>query len=97
MTAPAHRIGIDLGGTKIEGLALAGDNQVVAGPLRVPTPREDYAATLDAIADLVAQLGDRLGPDAAATVGVGMPGSIAKTTGLERGPTPRRARAGGPT
>lgn len=81
MTAPRHRIGIDLGGTKIEGLALDGDNRVAAGPLRISTPRADYGGTLDAIADLVAQLDQKLGPDAEATVGVGMPGSIAKATG----------------
>lgn len=81
MTALANRIGIDLGGTKIEGLALNGDNRVAAGPLRTPTPREDYAGTLDAIADLVAQLDQKLAPENRATVGVAMPGSIAKTNG----------------
>lgn len=81
MTLPSHRIGIDLGGTKIEGLALDGDNRVAAGPFRTPTPRNDYAGTLDAIAELVAKLDQELGTGTAATVGVGMPGSIAKATG----------------
>ena len=43
------RIGIDLGGTKIEGVALDGERQV--GRVRVDTPRDDYKATLEAVAD----------------------------------------------
>jgi fructokinase len=45
------RIGIDVGGTKIEGVALDGSVERVR--LRVDTPRGDYAATLDAIAGVV--------------------------------------------
>jgi len=48
------RIGIDLGGTKIEGIALDGSVELVR--LRVETPRHDYAATLDAIAGMVTRL-----------------------------------------
>ena len=50
----AIRIGIDLGGTKIEGVALEGGRELAR--LRVKTPRDDYAATLDAIVHLVAAL-----------------------------------------
>jgi fructokinase len=71
------RIGIDLGGTKIEGIALDGSRQCAR--LRIDTPRDDYAATLDAIAALVATLQNTTGPTA--TVGIGIPGTIA-TTGL---------------
>jgi fructokinase len=72
------RIGIDLGGTKIEGIAIADDGTV---PLRsrVPAPRGDYQATLRAIVDLVRDVEDRVG--ATATVGVGIPGAISPATG----------------
>ncbi|MEZ5852862.1 MAG: ROK family protein [Hyphomicrobiaceae bacterium] len=74
---PALRIGIDLGGTKIEGIALGPDGGV-RGRERVATPREDYAATIAAIAGLVARLEAAAG--GAASVGVGMPGSIVPST-----------------
>src|SRR5687767_14136282 len=67
------RIGIDLGGTKIEGIALDGSRQCAR--LRIDTPRDDYAATLDAIVALVASLQNTTGP--AATVGIGIPGTLA--------------------
>jgi fructokinase len=66
------RIGIDLGGTKIEGIALDGSAEVAR--LRVDTPRDDYDATLSAIVDVVSELERRAG--ARATVGVGIPGTL---------------------
>jgi fructokinase len=66
------RIGIDLGGTKIEGIALDGSIEVAR--LRVDTPRGDYRATLAAIVDVVADLERRTGTRA--TVGVGIPGTV---------------------
>jgi fructokinase len=69
------RIGIDLGGTKIEGIALDGSRQCAR--LRIDTPRDDYAATLDAIAALVTNLHNTTGPTA--TIGIGIPGTIAAT------------------
>ena len=72
------RIGIDLGGTKIEGIALDGSRE--AARRRVDTPRDDYAATLDAIAALVADLERTAGT--AGTVGVGIPGTVSAGTGL---------------
>jgi fructokinase len=83
-TAKPFRLGIDLGGTKIEGLVLDGDNQVVAGPHRVATPREDYTGTVEAVRDLVARLSSECDASAAAspTVGIGIPGSQVKRTGL---------------
>jgi fructokinase len=73
------RIGIDLGGTKIEAIAL----DEGGAPLlreRTPTPANDYAATLGAIADLVAFVEDRLGRRG--SVGVAAPGAISARTGL---------------
>lgn len=81
MTSRATRIGIDLGGTKIEGLGLDTANNAAAGPIRIKTPRDDYDETLSAIAELVNRLEAALGPShSPATVGIGMPGSITKTT-----------------
>jgi fructokinase len=73
------RIGIDLGGTKIEAVALADDGGVLVRR-RVPSPRDDYAATLQVIADLVAILERETGQRG--TVGVGIPGAISPATGL---------------
>jgi len=66
------RIGIDLGGTKIEGIALDGSTEVAR--LRVDTPRGDYNATLAAIVNIVADLERRTGTGA--TVGIGIPGTV---------------------
>jgi fructokinase len=73
------RIGIDLGGTKIEGIALSADGRAAAGR-RIVTPREDYDGTLRAITGLVAALEADAG--SRGTVGVGMPGAISPATGL---------------
>ncbi|MCJ2043294.1 ROK family protein [Methylobacterium sp. J-078] len=73
------RIGIDLGGTKIAGIALDPDGTTRAEH-RVATPRDDYAATLAAIVDLVRELEARAG--VAGTVGIGMPGAISPRSGL---------------
>jgi len=73
------RIGIDLGGTKIEAIAL-GESGAERFRRRVPTPREDYGATLAAINSLVNEAEESLG--ARATVGVGIPGALSRATGL---------------
>src|SRR6202521_5826641 len=73
-----HRIGIDLGGTKIEIAVLGPDGTEVLRQ-RVSTPR-GYKDTLDAIARLVRDSESRLG--VAATVGIGIPGVISPATGL---------------
>jgi fructokinase len=72
------RIGIDLGGTKIEAIALAEDGSELLRR-RVATPR-DYEGTLSAIADLVAAVDLKLGKRG--TVGVGIPGAVSPATGL---------------
>lgn len=73
------RIGIDLGGTKIEGIALDPSGGVLARE-RIPTPAGDYAAIVAAVADLVRMLETASG--GTATVGVGIPGAISPATGL---------------
>jgi fructokinase len=72
------RIGIDLGGSKVEGIALR-DN-VEVGRVRLPTPRDDYDATVGVVAAIVAEL--EAHARATASVGVGIPGAIAPGTGL---------------
>jgi len=69
------RIGIDLGGTKIEGIALDGSRE--AARLRIDTPRDDYDGTLAAIVSVVSELERRTA--ARATVGVGIPGTLSHT------------------
>jgi fructokinase len=73
------RIGIDLGGTKIEGLALGDDGRARAGR-RVAAPRGQYDHTIRAIVDLVAALEQSAGERG--SVGVGIPGAISPATGL---------------
>ncbi|MGE0575468.1 MAG: ROK family protein [Reyranella sp.] len=73
------RIGIDLGGTKIEGIVLddAGGERA---RMRVKTPAGAYEETVRAVADMVHELEARVG--ARCRVGVGHPGAISPATGL---------------
>ena len=73
------RIGIDLGGTKIE-IAVLGADGVPALRRRVATPAGDYGATVAAIGRLVADAERERG--ARCTVGVAMPGALSLATGL---------------
>lgn len=80
------RIGIDLGGSKIEGLVLGPEGREMARR-RVLTPETDspditYTATIAAVAGLVAELAAEAGVDANTPVGVGIPGAISAATGL---------------
>jgi fructokinase len=77
------RIGIDVGGTKIEALALSADGKEF-GRRRIPTPRGDYEATLRAAALLTSTLVEAIGRDNLAGVGAGIPGSLSPQTGLVR-------------
>lgn len=79
--ASDFHIGVDLGGTKIEAIALDRDGGVLVRR-RVPTPAGDYHATLRAIAALVADIEAGLG--ATGTVGIGTPGAVSRATGLIR-------------
>jgi len=82
------RIGIDLGGTKIEGLALADDGREI-DRRRIPAPRGNYDDTVRAVADLVVAIESASGARPAeaaerpaAKVGVGIPGAISPASGL---------------
>jgi fructokinase len=73
------RIGIDLGGTKIEGVALDPGGVEVA-KLRIDSPQNNYTDTVRAIAGLVHKLEAETGERA--TVGAGIPGTVSHVTGL---------------
>lgn len=74
----AHRIGIDLGGTKIEGISLDASGREVRR-VRIASPRNNYRRTIDAIASVVRDLDSDL--TAGASVGVGIPGTVSPATG----------------
>jgi fructokinase len=73
------RIGLDLGGSKIEGILLSPGAAELAR-YRIATPRNDYAATIAAIVDLTSRLMQGITADA--TFGIAVPGSISPHTGL---------------
>ncbi len=73
------RIGIDLGGTKIEAAAFAGDGRLLLRR-RIATPAGDYEATLAALRRLVDEVEAELGRRG--TVGIGMPGALSPASGL---------------
>jgi fructokinase len=75
------RVGVDLGGTKIEAIVLGARGEELARQ-RVATPRDDYPATLETIAGLVQEVERQAGVQG--SIGVGMPGSFSPTTGLVR-------------
>tara|TARA_R110000824_G_scaffold399843_1_gene605973 strand:- start:62698 stop:63597 length:900 start_codon:yes stop_codon:yes gene_type:complete len=72
------RIGIDLGGTKIEGVALDKNGSELTRK-RVPTPRGDYTATVTAVRDIVFALEKETSQQG--SVGIGMPGTLSQVTG----------------
>lgn len=72
------RLGVDLGGTKIEAIALGPEGGERARR-RIPTPQGDYPATVEAVAALVEALEAEAG--ARGTVGVGTPGAASRITG----------------
>lgn len=73
------RIGVDLGGTKTEAIALADDGRELLRR-RVSTTKDDYPGTVRGAADLVRALESELG--AQGTVGVGIPGSLSRASGV---------------
>ena len=75
------RIGVDLGGTKIEAIALDLEGAVLTRH-RIPAPRGDYGATLGAIARLIAAIESAAGRPG--TIGIGTPGAISPFTGRLR-------------
>ncbi|MEZ5539971.1 MAG: ROK family protein [Pseudomonadales bacterium] len=84
MDARQKRIGVDLGGTKIEAAVLEGDSKVVWRE-RVPTPHEDYQGTLQAIKALVERAIAENHLEENIPIGIGTPGSQSPRTGLMRG------------
>lgn len=76
---PILRIGVDLGGTKIETVALEADGRI-ADRRRRPTPQGDYSGTVRAVTELVAAVERDLGRKG--RVGVGIPGTLSRATGL---------------
>jgi fructokinase len=76
---PRYRIGIDLGGTKIEGAAIDVSGSVHARR-RTTTPSHDYHATVATIIALIAAIEQEIG--VSASVGVGIPGAVSPVTGL---------------
>jgi fructokinase len=81
-TSHGYRIGIDLGGTKIEGVMLGPRDQVLANR-RVASPRGDYAASIEAITGMVAAIEAEAG--VRGSIGIGAPGSISPVTGQSQG------------
>ena len=75
------RIGIDLGGTKIEAVALAANGAILARQ-RFDSPRDDYLRTLEAIEHAIAVIEARIG--ARGTIGIGTPGALSRVTGRLR-------------
>jgi fructokinase len=75
------RLGIDLGGTKIEIVALADDSAELLRR-RAPTSRGDYPGTLSAVAGLIEQAENQLG--LRGSVGIGIPGAESRLTGVPR-------------
>lgn len=75
------RIGVDLGGTKIEAIALDPAGATLARR-RIPAPRGDYRATLDATAGLIAAIETETGTQG--SIGIGTPGSISPFNGRLR-------------
>jgi len=72
------RIGIDLGGTKTEGIIL-NDNLEPIERKRIPTPQNDYNAILNSVVDLINDLKAKTNDS---TIGICTPGAISKKTGL---------------
>ncbi len=73
------KIGIDLGGSKTEGILLDESGKEIARQ-RIPTPKNDYQATLHAIQEVITCL--KTHTDEPATIGVGMPGAVSPATGM---------------
>jgi fructokinase len=73
------RIGVDLGGSKIEALALEDSGREVLRK-RIATPKGDYGATVSAVVSLVSEIESFLKEKG--SVGVGIPGALSRVTGL---------------
>lgn len=74
--------GIDLGGTKTEIIVMQSDNLKELYRKRVPSPRDDYRATIQNMTNLVLEAEQELGAPGECCVGVGIPGIVSRHTGL---------------
>jgi len=72
------RLGIDLGGTKIECVVISDDNEIIFRE-RTPTPKGNYQETLNSIASLVNKTASFLPSDT--PLGIGIPGTLSSDTG----------------
>jgi fructokinase len=78
----SHRIGIDLGGSKIEAVLIAPDERIVLRN-RIPTPRNrEYTAIVDAVCAMIDDAARHVPNGQPCTLGLGIPGSINPATGL---------------
>ena len=82
MKENSFKLGIDLGGTKIEIACLNTDNNNIIFRKRIPSPQNDYNETLNSIKGLVETSENELG--LTCPVGIGIPGSISSETGRIR-------------
>ncbi len=81
LTWKIMKLGIDLGGTKIEGILLDDDgNEFIRK--RIATPSNNYSEIIKAVGNLVTDLSDAEPSAATIPIGIGIPGSISKATGL---------------
>lgn len=76
-----NRIGIDLGGTKIEAIIMNGEGEITHR-LRVDTPKQDYEQALSTIKQLVLNIEQEAGIATTLPIGLGTPGAISFKTGL---------------
>ena len=74
---PKDRIGIDLGGTKIEAIVMDGQGQI-SQTERMPTPKDSYDETLETISTII----DKLDVSDDLPIGIGTPGAVSLLTGL---------------
>ncbi len=75
------RIGVDLGGTKIEAIVLDGFGEILARE-RMPSPQDNYDATVSAVSELVRRVCAGLGLDPDLPIGIGTPGAVSLKTGM---------------
>jgi fructokinase len=73
------RLGVDLGGTKTEIIAMADDGDILKRK-RIPTPKSDYQGSVQSIVDLIQSVEIELGVQG--SVGIATPGAISPATGL---------------
>ena len=67
------RIGVDVGGTKIEAAVISADSRLLASK-RIPTPTNDYSETVEAIVCLIEDIETQIGVNC--SVGIGIPGTL---------------------